>query len=579
MEELKEIKSKLKQVAHCWSEINSLSKNSVYDINDTHVNWNKKINYEDNKQVINQRVNKLITKPTAKVIKTYKPPKTFSITGLILSIISGFFFFAMFALGVGVAAGPQALVITTVLNAIGYLLLTIGICLCKAQKNSKTVNKIPPKKFLEILGIVLMVVGCLVVVCQFATLSIGIDNNNNSLSNILFLLFGNFLSAGVLCLGVCLMFYKMCNSSLMEKEYENKLKQVEEDKKYNEEQLPKDLEEYERKFKILCDEQIKIINETHKKIGEYFAKIEVIDIVSVSQAKYSQNLLDYIYKGAADIKEAFEMLERDKDKIDKQLEEERHSQQEEYEDDFVIREPCKYFQGLSSDLQEIEIKKAVEETFDMHIKNEGLYECLTEHERLYMKKALKENIYDINNMYMNLREFIADRILDTAYFIINNKFKNKKLPEYKKSTRHKIGIIATCLCVLGAVALIPNLVIQFTLGSEHAAVIPLSAVTVILVMVGLFMFSGKRLYCKVCGHKGKVIKIDESETYQEISRERINPLIQDFAVATTKDAHISYDANGNAYREKIVNKKHITKFYRCPHCGREWTDFEIRSVN
>ena len=47
----------------------------------------------------------------------------------------------------------------------------------------------------------------------------------------------------------------------------------------------------------------------------------MIDIISVSQAKYAQQLLDYIYKGAESIKEAFEKLENEKEKVNKQIEE------------------------------------------------------------------------------------------------------------------------------------------------------------------------------------------------------------------------------------------------------------------
>ena len=381
---LKQTKEKLKQVSNYWSEINSLSKNAIYDINDTNVNWNKKINFKENEQVIKERIVGDLTPPQRRPTTISKPPKSLSITGLIFTIVFGLLFLEMFAQGVGLVMGPEGLIISTVLNAVGYLALTIGICLCKTYKNGEKTNETSPKKILKILGIILIVVGCLLVISQFVTYSSSsrVDNNYNSLLNILITLFGNFLFAGILCLGICLIFFKKINFSLKKKEYENKLKQVEENKKYNEEQLPKDLEKYEKKYKTLCDEQIKIINETHKQIAEIYDKIEKIDIVSKSQAQYADQLLDCFYKGAESIKEAFEMLEKNSGSLQQTLNGKSNLK----------------WEDLSKEKQKIYIESAIKGLYTEQLNDEKKKNELSREQRALRRASLEDNEFLIEDL-------------------------------------------------------------------------------------------------------------------------------------------------------------------------------------
>lgn len=333
MEDLKVTKDKLKKVANAWAEIKSLSPNAIYDINDTTVNWNKKITFEEAKDIVTQKVQIKTPKPTAKDETKPKEPKKVSVIGILLII-----YFGLTMISCSTVFFSEMndyywyLMLPYIFNIIAFTLLTIGICLIIYYKNSCSYNKMKslatPKQKIKIIGIILVVFGCL---CLFyhvgatASPNVSVGNINDVLPRpagndlgIIYLCSIPFTI--LLCLGVCLVFYKKISYNLRVLKYEKALNIIEDNIKYNQEQLPKDIEEYENNLQGLYNEQIRLINTTHKKIGERFTKIEEIDIISVSQAKYAQQLLDYIYKGAESIKEAFKMLEADKEKQDKVME-------------------------------------------------------------------------------------------------------------------------------------------------------------------------------------------------------------------------------------------------------------------
>lgn len=333
MEDLKVIKDKLKKVANAWAEIKGLSSNAIYNINDTTINWNKKVTFEEAEDFINHKVQIETPKPTAKDETKPKEPKKTSVIGILLIIYFGLTMISCSAVFFSEMNDYYwHLMLPYIFNIIAFTLLTIGICLIIYYKNSCSYNKMKslatPKQKIKIIGIILVVFGCL---CLFyhvgatASPNVSVGNINDVLPRpagndlgIIYLCSIPFTI--LLCLGVCLVFYKKISYNLRVLKYEKALNIIEDNIKYNQEQLPKDIEEYENNLQGLYNEQIKLINTTHKKIGERFTKIEEIDIISVSQAKYAQQLLDYIYKGAESIKEAFKMLEADKEKQDKVME-------------------------------------------------------------------------------------------------------------------------------------------------------------------------------------------------------------------------------------------------------------------
>lgn len=334
MEDLKVTKDKLKKVANAWAEIKSLSPNAIYDINDTTVNWNKKITFEEAKDFVTQKVKIETPKPTAKDETKPKEPKKVSIIGIILIIYFGLALISCSAVFINdMDEYYSRLLIPYFFNLAGFIVITVGICIKIFYKNLCSFNKLKsqplPKPKINIVGIVLIIIGCLFFLIEIITSSTStylITSpseviNSSSANNLGILYLCSIPFAILVCLGVCLVFHKKNSYNLRMLKYENNIKIMEENIKYNKEQLPKDIEEYENSVQNLYNEQIKLINTTHKKIGEKFAKIEEIDIISVSQAKYAQQLLDYIYKGAESIKEAFEKLESEKEKVNKQIEE------------------------------------------------------------------------------------------------------------------------------------------------------------------------------------------------------------------------------------------------------------------
>ena len=340
MESLQEIKDKLKKVTNAWTEINSLSSTAIYDINDTNVNWNKKITFEEAEDFINQKVQIETPKPTAKDETKPKEPKKISVLGIILTIIFSItsIYFTISCINANYKSVEFANFLIYLIEVIiGIILSILGITFLiinkyKNQYNKQTLNKTHSKNTLLIISIVLLIIGVMffigATIVSICNTVYNLSSENEYLNNStsfptlyypILILISFYI---ILSIGIILIVNKFSSYKCKYIEYEKSLKELEENIKYNNEQYPRDLEEYNKNYLNLCNEQVKKINATHKKIGEYFKKIAEIDIVSISQAKYAQTLLDYIYKGAISIKEAFEKLESEKEKVDKQIEEE-----------------------------------------------------------------------------------------------------------------------------------------------------------------------------------------------------------------------------------------------------------------
>ena len=316
MESLQEIKDKLKKVANAWTEINSLSSIAVYDINDTNINWNKKVVLEDVKDIVDERIHIETPAPTKKDETKPKQPQKISTLVIVLNILLGICvipFIPMFFLQIILTNETLIFYVTFIISSI---LTTIGISMLFVYYNNNKYalisNKKRVKKIISVFGYLLAIIGTGYLITSIIILLI-----NNFKDFIAFILFSLLLmfSISFAVYNFTIYKYKIII-------YYKNLKMVEENIKYNNEQYPKDLKEYNKNYLNLCNEQVRKINTTHKKIGEYFNKIEEIDIISISQAKYAQTLLDYVYKGAESIKEAFEKLESEKEKVDKQIEEE-----------------------------------------------------------------------------------------------------------------------------------------------------------------------------------------------------------------------------------------------------------------
>ena len=130
MEDLKVTKDKLKKVANAWAEIKSLSPNAIYDINDTTVNWNKKITFEEAKDFVTQKVKIETPKPTAKDETKPKEPKKVSIIGIILIIYFGLALISCSAVFINdMDEYYSRLLIPYFFNLAGFIVITVGICI------------------------------------------------------------------------------------------------------------------------------------------------------------------------------------------------------------------------------------------------------------------------------------------------------------------------------------------------------------------------------------------------------------------------------------------------------------------
>ncbi len=324
----KSYQGKIKKVANAWTEISSLSSDAFYDVNDTNAKWNKTITFEEAEDFVKQKVTIDTPKPTAKDETRPKKPKKISAIGIFLIVYFGL---SMIGLSVGFFSDMSVrytnLLLFYIFNIIVFAILTVGICLKISYKNkclyNETLNLSTPKQNINIIGTILIILSCCLFFLCFAEESIyvieSLLSTDMMYNNLGIMYLGLILFEILVCLGVCLVFSKANSYKVRLLKYENNLQICEENIKYNNEQLQKDIEEYENYLKSLYDEELNKINSTHKKIGEEFSKIEEIDIVSKSQAKYAQQLLDYIYKDSEIIKEAFEELDKHKEEIDNQI--------------------------------------------------------------------------------------------------------------------------------------------------------------------------------------------------------------------------------------------------------------------
>lgn len=328
MDEIKQTKDKLKKVANNWIELNELSKNAIYDINNPNANWNKKIEMPDIADFVDNKIVVEDTKPDKKNEEPpKKPKKKNNILSIVLFVLSPFMYIGSWIL-LAIADncreyldGQNSILfmLSRIVTIIGIILFIIGVILlnkvetvkkCKKIINQSNIESTPKeqkfidkfsKKYVSILSKTFMCI-CPILLC--ACINIGSYGFNTILACLL-----SFLSIAVIGFGVVLIF-KHKNKFLLDKlNFRVATKEIEENKKYNETEYPPLLEQYEEKVNIVRLEYLKQVNETHSKIAKLFEEIENIDIVSKSQARYAEQLLECIYKGAENMKEAFQMLE------------------------------------------------------------------------------------------------------------------------------------------------------------------------------------------------------------------------------------------------------------------------------
>lgn len=324
---LQETKEKLKQVANHWIELQELSKSAIYDISDPNINWNKEVKIADIES-IDEKTKVEDSKPEKKSEEPPKKPKQKNnILSVIMFILSSSIYIVSWIL-LSIADncreyldGQNSIpfMLSRFITIIAIIIFTIGLVLldkiattkkCKkiisqnnieiTKKEQKFIDKFS-KKYVSILSTTFMCI-CPVLLC--ACINIGSYGLNTMLECIL-----SFFSIAVIGLGVVLIFKHKTKFLLDQLNYKVALNEIEENKKYNVEQLPILLKEYEDKVNSARQSYVDNINQTHRKIADIYNQIDKIDIVSKSQAKYAQPLLDCIYKGAESIKEAFQMLE------------------------------------------------------------------------------------------------------------------------------------------------------------------------------------------------------------------------------------------------------------------------------
>ncbi len=319
MDDIKPIKEKLKKIANTWAEIKSLSSDAIYDINDSSVNWDKTITYEEAENIIKQKVKINTPRPTAKIIVKPKEPSKISVTGIVLLILMSIC--ALICSFNVFYVNEISYIFSYIIFIIGLVFLIAGTTLLilyfNQTKYAKLKNLNLPNIIAKILGVLFTVIGGLVAIVMFF-IAIGCIiyafANPDRFFDILDLpsFYLGIISSVILWSAIALIIDKYASYNYKTIIYKKNLNIMTENINYNNNQLSKEVEEYENLLKSLYEKELNKINLAHKKISKNFAKIEEIDIISSSQAKYAQELLEYIYKGATSIKEAFEEIEKHK---------------------------------------------------------------------------------------------------------------------------------------------------------------------------------------------------------------------------------------------------------------------------
>ncbi len=322
---LQETKEKLKKVASHWVELTELSKSAIFDINDPSANWNKEIQIADLENADEIKVTEQ-PKPEKLSEEPPKKPKikdsTFSIVLIVFfSLVTFSLLIQLFTVydglpslfGIDMTAYILSSTITfIVINmfAIGLMLLRKNLIASKCKKIIEKINLIISaneekfikrysKKGISILSTIFLVISPILL---SSCISITNYSSNLVLCTVLI-----FFSVAMILIGVAIIFKHKNKFLLDQLNYKVALNKIEENKKFNQEEYPKLLQAY-----------VDNINNTHKKISEIYKQIEEIDIVSKSQAKYAQMLLDCIYNGAESVKEAFRVLEPHIAELEKQ---------------------------------------------------------------------------------------------------------------------------------------------------------------------------------------------------------------------------------------------------------------------
>lgn len=352
---LQETKEKLKKVASHWVELQELSKSAIYDIRDPNIDWNKEVKIADIES-IDEKIKVEDSKPEKKSEEPPKKPKikdsTFSIVLIVFfSLVTFSLLIQLFTVydglpslfGIDMTAYILSSTITFIainMFAIGLMLLRKNLIASKCKKIIEKINLIISaneekfikrysKKGISILSTIFLVISPILL---SSCISITNYSSNLVLCTVLI-----FFSVAMILIGVAIIFKHKNKFLLDQLNYKVALNEIEENKKYNVEQYP-----------ILLKEYVDNINKTHRKIADIYNQIYKINIISISQAKYAQLLLDYIYKGAESIKEAFQMLELDiaENRISIKIEDEQNaSNNNSINTDLKISEKNKYIKG------------------------------------------------------------------------------------------------------------------------------------------------------------------------------------------------------------------------------------------
>lgn len=317
MEDLKVTKDKLKKVANAWAEIESLQDTTIFDVTDSKVNWNKKVELSGNEELIDKKLGVLDAKPLKKsLIKPFPAEHKSIVFVLVLAIIFGTISLALSA-GFFIANVFEWLS-GSFLIAFVPLFIIVAITLFLMAKQKIKVGEQKSAIF-----IVELIINIFCSVCCLVCLIIFILPYTGNLSRALPLAILMIITYAITYTAIYFVCKNYYENKMSIKNFNRQNEEYQQNLIYNEQIYPQKLNEYEEKIKQLDKlrkSYLQKVNQTNLQIGKLYNQIEEIDIISVSQAKYAGQLLDYIYKGAESIKEAFEMLEADKEKQEKVME-------------------------------------------------------------------------------------------------------------------------------------------------------------------------------------------------------------------------------------------------------------------
>lgn len=236
-----------------------------------------------------------------------------------------------------------------------------------------------------------------------------------------------------------------------------------------------------------------------------------------------------------------------------------------YNDDSVKVEGCEFckeYYGLTTAKQNEILHKVCYKMFEIEF-TQGfpLDEMFTKEQIQYRGKILEtKGEIDYSKLIPDEKDAFVD--------IVNQRVKEifPKSIEYKNSKRRKLGIVQLILLISTIVC--GFLAIMFSLLSNGTS--PFMYIFYVISFIsGILTFlygKAKIPYCKKCGSLGAVVDV-EKESHQEFKRELVTRKSE---IKYISDAHVSFDQDGNAYKEKIVDVTTEKITLRCPCCDYEW---------